>query len=67
MDLYYGQSGTNNPTIEALGVIACYIGKNISLHASLYKKDPYNQYIWIEITDINDKKNVHINLLFCLY
>ena len=35
---------------------ACYIRKNISPHASLFKKDPYNQYIWIEITDINDKK-----------
>ena len=36
--------------------IACYIRSNISPHARLYKKNRYNQYIWIEISDINDKK-----------
>ena len=41
---------------RGIGGIACYIRKNISPHVRLYKKDPYNQYIWIDITDINDKK-----------
>ena len=41
---------------RGIGGIACYIRKNISPHAMIYKKDPCNQYIWIEITDINDKK-----------
>ena len=47
--------------------IACYIRKNISPHASIYETDPYNQYICIEITDINDKKKLHSNLLFPPY
>ena len=38
------------------GGIACYIRKNIAPHARIYQKDPYNQYIWIDITKINDKK-----------
>ena len=36
--------------------IACYIRKNISPHVRFYKKDPYNQFIWIDITKINDEK-----------
>ena len=35
---------------------ACYIRKNISPHVRIYKKDPYNQFIWIEMTHINDEK-----------
>ena len=42
---------------RGIGGITCYIRKNISPHARLYKKYPYNQYILIEITHINDKKN----------
>jgi exonuclease III len=41
---------------RGIGGIACYIKKNISPHARIYKNDPYNQYSWIEITDINNKK-----------
>ena len=41
---------------RGIGGIAYYIRKNIFPHARIYKKDPYNQYIWIEIADINDKK-----------
>ena len=41
---------------RGIGGIACYIKKNISPHARLYKKDPHNQYMWIEITDINNRK-----------
>ena len=41
---------------RGIGGIACYIKKNISPHARFYKNNPYNQYSWIEITDINDKK-----------
>ena len=41
---------------RGIGVIFCYIMKNISPHVRLYKKDPYNQFIWIEITNINDEK-----------
>ena len=52
---------------RGIGGIACYIRKNISPHARIYKKDPYNQYIWIEIMDITDKKNLHRNLLFFPY
>jgi len=41
---------------RGIGGIAYYIKKNISPHARIYKNDPYNQYSWIEITDIYDKK-----------
>ena len=52
---------------RGIGGIACYIRKNISPHDRHYKKYPYNQYIWIDITDINDKKNLHSYMLFCPY
>ena len=41
---------------RGIGGMACYIRKNISPNTRLNKKDPYNQYIWIEISDISDKK-----------
>ena len=41
---------------RGIGGIGYYIKKNISPHARIYKNDPYNQYSWIEITNINDKK-----------
>ena len=41
---------------RGIGGIACYIKKNISPHARIYNNDPYNQYSWIEIIDIYDKK-----------
>ena len=41
---------------RGIGGIACYIGKNISPHIQLYKIDPLNQCIWIEISDTNAKK-----------
>ena len=49
---------------RGIGGIACYIKNNISPHARVYKNDPYNQYSWIEFTDIYDKKILHSNLLF---
>lgn len=63
MDLHYGLLGISDPPIEAFGVIACYIKKNISPHARIYKNDPYNQYSWIEITDIYDK-NTYIAICY---
>ena len=30
-----------------IGGIACYIRKNISSRVRIYKKDHYNQFIWI--------------------
>ena len=41
---------------RGIGGIACYTRKNITPNARLYKKDPCNQYIWIDISGINDKK-----------
>ena len=41
---------------RGIGGRAYYIKKNISPNTRIYKKDPYNQYSWIEITDIYDKK-----------
>ena len=41
---------------RGIGGISYYIRKNISTHVSIYKKDLYNQFIWIEIIDINDEK-----------
>ena len=43
--------------------IACYIKKNISPHARIYKNNSYNQYSWIEITDIYDK-NTYIEIYY---
>ena len=40
---------------RGIGDIACYIRKNISPRVRLYKKCPYNQFIWIEIIDIKDE------------
>ena len=42
---------------RGIGGIACYINKNISPHVRIYKNDPHNQYSWIEIKDINNKKS----------
>ena len=42
---------------RGIGGIACYIKKNISPYVRLYKSDPYNQFSWIEIRDINNKKS----------
>jgi hypothetical protein len=36
--------------------ITYYIRKNISPYIQIHKIDPLNQYIWIEIPDINAKK-----------
>ena len=52
---------------RGLGGIACYIRKTISTHARIYKKYHCDQYISIEIRDINDKKNLYNNLLFFPY
>ena len=52
--------------LRSIGGIAYYIRKNISPHASIYKKDPDNQYIWIEITDINDKKPTNQSVILPL-
>ena len=41
---------------RGIGGIACYIRKNISHHIQLHKINPLNQYIYIEILDINAKK-----------
>jgi exonuclease III len=41
---------------RGIGGIACYIRKSISPHIQIYKIDPLNQYIWIEILDTNAKK-----------
>ena len=41
---------------RCIGGITCYIRKNISPHVRIYKKDPYNQFIWIEFAYINDEK-----------
>jgi exonuclease III len=41
---------------RGVGGIACYIRTNISPHIHLHKKDPLNQFIWVEISDINAKK-----------
>ena len=49
-----------------IGGIACYIRKNIFPHARIYKKYPYNQYIWIDITHINDKKPTQQSVNFPL-
>ena len=48
---------------RGIGGLACYIKKNIFPHARIYKNDPYNQYSWIEITDINDK-NTYIEIYY---
>ena len=42
---------------RGIGGIACYIKKNISPHVRIYKNDLHNQYSWIEIKDINNKKS----------
>jgi hypothetical protein len=41
---------------RGIGGITCYIIKSISPHIQLHKIHPLNQYIWIEILDINAKK-----------
>jgi hypothetical protein len=41
---------------RGIGGITCYIRKNLSPYIRLHKKDPFNQYIWMEILDINTKK-----------
>jgi len=39
---------------RGIGEIACYIEENISPHARVYKNDPYSQYSWIDITNVNN-------------
>jgi hypothetical protein len=41
---------------RGIGGIACYIRNNISPHIQLHKIDHLNQYICIEISDINAMK-----------
>jgi hypothetical protein len=48
---------------RGIGGIACYIKMNISPHIQLHKKDPLNQYIWMEIYDINTK-NIYIEICY---
>jgi hypothetical protein len=48
---------------RGVGGIACYIKMNISPHIQLHKKDPLNQYIWMEISDIN-AKNIYIEICY---
>jgi hypothetical protein len=48
---------------RGIGCIACYIRKSISPHIQLHKKDPLNQYIWIEILDTNAKK-MYISIFY---
>jgi hypothetical protein len=43
--------------------IAFYIEKNIFPHIRLHKKDPFNQYMWMEISNINSK-NIYIAILY---
>ena len=35
---------------RGVGGIACYIRTNISPHIHLHKKDPLNQFIWVDIS-----------------
>ena len=56
MTLCYGQPGTSDPLVEALGEQLVTLRRTYPPKARLYKKDPYNQYMWIEITDISDRK-----------
>ena len=45
-------SGWNNKSSQrGFGGIACYIRNTFSSHIRLHKIDPFNQYIWIEISD----------------
>jgi hypothetical protein len=48
---------------RGIGGIACYIKKNIFPHIRLHKKDPFNQYMWMEISDINAKK-IYIEICY---
>jgi hypothetical protein len=47
---------------RGIGGIVCYIKRNISSHIRLHKINPLNQYIWMEILDIN-AKNIYIYIL----
>jgi hypothetical protein len=48
---------------RGVGGTTFYIRKKNSPHISLHKKDSLNQFIWVEISDIN--ANMYITIFYC--